>query len=49
VVFGEEGKVSWCVSGTWWFSIRSSQWTQWGLGFVGRFGRNNFCAGGEVV
>jgi hypothetical protein len=32
-------EVSWRVSGTWWFSIRSSQWTQWGLGSVGRFGR----------
>jgi hypothetical protein len=49
LVFVEEGKVSWRVSGTCWFSIRSSQWTLWGLGSVGRFGRNHFCAGGEVV
>jgi hypothetical protein len=48
-VFREERKVSWRVSGTWWFYIRSSEWTQWGLDFVGRFGHNRFCASGEVV
>jgi hypothetical protein len=49
VVFGEEVKVWWRVSGTRWFSVRSSQWTQWGLGFVRSLVPNNFCACGEVV